>query len=463
MCGDKDCKFEEQIAKVKNVQNLIFNPNHSVKFRELIHVLLAGVRIINIDLAFGTYQELQNLFKNLIWAIKIFLSESKFYYRITKVCTIRGRVQRTGRMRNCCDWFLDHRDEIVLTCDKRYQSCSTNEVCYVSNFTRFMSAIKADDIIKIGSDLVLQVKKIALNNFVPCSVVVGGCLSAYQEVKLPQFNEKSFEPTEEEREDCELAKANECDFIIVPSVKYPEQFHVISGLTRKSEIKLIAQVHTALGDKEIINRIIAHYYGIFVDESSAGSDAYIMRQARNSKKLLMTRQGMEQVLESTDCQLMHPSKCAYSVIKTSLQCAHHLESNNYNRSLQFNDADTLMIEKTLKMSQKPEAKAIVSLTLRRQTVEKIAFARPGCQIILLTKCPTIAKRLQMWRNVHAMVYVDCENKAWKEQRSEMMQIAGLYGVEMEMFGTELQLICCYSAQDSNPVPVIDDKIHESIE
>lgn len=74
----------------------------------------------------------------------------------------------------------------------------------------------------------------------------------------------------------------------------------------------------------------------------------------------------------------------------------------------------------------------------------IAHARPPCPIILLTECPTIAKRLQLWRNVNAMVYVDCDGKEWNDKRNEMMQIAALYGKEMKIFeDDQLAVVCCY--------------------
>lgn len=457
MCGDKECEFEKLIAELENVQNLIFTPKSSIKFREFIHVLASGVRIINIDLAFGTKKELQILIKNINWAIKIFLCQSKFNFQITKVCSIRGRVQRTGRMTNNCNWDLCLHDVIVLTCDKRYQNCSSNEVCYVSNFQRFASFLAAADVIRIGSELVLRVEKVALNSHVTCSVIKEGRIEAYQEVKMPQLeDDQTLEPTEEELEDCELAKSHGFDFIIIPSVKKSEQFHVINDLIRGSEIETIAQIDTSLGDKETINRIIQHFYGIYVEESSAYSSAYIISQAREFKKLLITRQGTQEFQEIADSLLMNPSKCANRVVNASVvstnECGRDFKSRQ--QSVHFDD-ENVCVKTTFELSQKPETRAIVSLTQRRKTAESIAHARPDCPIILLTKCSTIAKRLQMWKNVHAMVYVECENKPLKDQRNEMMQIAGLYGIEMKMFEADLRVTCCYSGTAN-----IDDEVLE---
>lgn len=109
------------------------------------------------------------------------------------------------------------------------------------------------------------------------------------------------------------------------------------------------------------------------------------------------------------------------------------------------DKVDICIAPTLTRSKDPDTKAIVSLTQKRRTAETIAHARPPCPIILLTECPSIAKRLQLWRNVNAMVYVNCDDKKWEEKRDEMMQIAGLFGKEMNFFeADELLVTCCYT-------------------
>lgn len=284
ICGRRECDFHGKVLTPKHPQNFIFTPKIGIEQCELIHVLMAGVRAINISLVEGTREEHQKLMKEINWAIKIFLMESKFNFTITKVCTIRGRVPRTGRMRNKSQWQLVPCYEIVLTTDRRYENCSTAGICYISNFQRFIPMLRPGDLLKIDSEIVLKVAKITFNRYVTCRVTEGGCLGSFQEVEVRVIEECVLAPTDEEIEDCEFLRQHEIDFVVIPSVNCPEQFHKIKEMTNGA--KIIAQIVDSSIGKERIDRIIEHHYGVLVGESWLNSaDTYVVSKARDSKKL----------------------------------------------------------------------------------------------------------------------------------------------------------------------------------
>ena len=453
ICGNRECDFQNKVLTPKHPQNFIFTPKIGIAQCELLHVLTAGVRAINISIVKGTREEHHELIQTINWAIKIFLLETKFNFRITKVCTVRGRVPRTGRMRNKSKWKLTSCHEIVLTTDKKYQHCSTAEICYVSNFQRIIPMLRVSDVIKINSEIALKIVKISLDRYVTCKVVEEGCLGSFQEVKVRVVEEHVLSPTEEELDDCEFVRQYEMDFVVIPSVNSPEQFHKIKELVNGA--KLIAQIDPAI-EKENIDRIVEHFYGVFVGETwFSPTDDYVVNKARESMKMVVSGGGSN-TIEVADSLLLKPVKCGICIHKINKELTEIMKNPSNRTSIETNQSSDDLENKndnyiapTIELSKEPNTKAIVSLTQKRKTVEIIAHARPPCPIILLTECPSIAKQLQLWRNVNSMVYVDCDNKEWKDKRNEMMEIAGVFGKEMKIFDAdELLVTCCFTDDQS---------------
>jgi pyruvate kinase len=462
MCGDEDCAFLENVNIAKESENLIFTADNHITQQELIHVMMTGVRILNLDLAHGTDEELQHLLENFKNAIKIFKSESKFNIHITKVCSFRGRIPRTGRMRNDCEFMLRTGDDIVLTSDDRYQNCSTNKVCYVTNFQRFLSLLKPGDEITIGGEIVLEVRKIALSSYVTCCVVETDCLKSYQKIKIPALIDESLGPTQEECEDLEFAKRNQFDIIIVPSVNRPEYYHKLKKLIEGSEIKVIAGIEKRVA-KDKIDRIIEHFYGVFIESF----EDCIIAKARECKKLVIARFPREKcfgyrstkLCDKADSLLLKPSRSLEVFHEASMKLRRVLTNLEKNRKIReelneekHEEIGNICISSALAVTKTSAAKAIVCITQRESTARSIARSPRQCPVILLTKCPKIAKRIQLWPNVKAMVYVDCEKKTWKDQRKEMTKIASVFGKEMEMFeANNLIVTCCNSESESGDV------------
>lgn len=450
--------IEEDQKVVQGAENLIFTPDSEMTQQELIQVMMSGVRKINVNLARGTNEENQKLVENLTSAVKVFRSEPKFNIEITKICSIRGRIPRTGRMRNDWQFMLSDCDKIVLTSDKRYENCSTNEVCYVTNFKRIISLLKPGDVIKIGSEIVVEVQKIALNSYVTCCVLESDCLDSFQKLKIPAIIDESLEPTEEELEDLEFAKQHQFDFIIAPSINRPEYYHKLKKLLKGSDIKIIAGIDAKVDDEKI-DRIFEHFYGIFI-ESYSISDR-IIDKARDCKKFVIVGYPKHKcagyrlikACEAADSLLLKSSE-GFEVINEAAKQLTKIMKNMEQEltEVQGNNIANICINSALKMTKASKAKALVCITQNEKTARTIASSRPPFPVILITKSRKIAKRLQLWRDVNAMVYVDCEKKTWKGQRKEMMKIAAIFGKEMEIFeGKNLVVTCCNSESESDDI------------
>lgn len=462
MCGNADCIFFENVYIAKESKNFIFTADNNISQQELIHVMMTGVRIFNLDLAHGIDEEHQNLIENLNNAIRIFRSKSKFNIHITKVCSLRGRIPRTGRMKNDCEFMLRPGDDIVLTSDIRYQNCSTNKVCYVTNFQRFLSLLKPGDEITVGGEIVLEVRKIALNSYVTCCIVDTDCLKSYQKIKIPVLIDESLDPTQEECEDLEFAKQNQFDIVIAPSINRPEYYHKLKKMVEGSEMKIMAGIEKKVA-KDKIDRIIEHFYGVFVENF----DEVIISKARECKKLIIAKFPREKcfnyrstkLCDKADTLLLKPSKDIEVVHEASMKLRRVLMNLEKNRKFReelseekHGEIGNICISSALAVTESSSPRAILCITQRESTARTIASYPRQCPLILMTKCPKIAKRIQFWPNVKAMVYVDCEKKTWKNQRKEMTKIASMFGKEMDIFGSNsLMVTCCNSESESGDI------------
>lgn len=465
MCGNVECKYHESVERVKGSENFIFTPDSEITQQKLIHAMMSGVRIFNVNLTHGTEKDHQELVNNLDSAVKIYSDESKFNIKITKVCEIRGKVPRTGRMRNDCRFRLYPCDEIILTCDKRYQNCSTNDVCYVSNFKRLIPLLRPGDDIKIGSEISLNVRKIALSSYVTCYVAANNCeLQSYKKVKIPAIIDESFDLTEEELEDLEFAKRHQFDMIIVPSVNRPERYHKLKQMIKGRCMKIIAGISTKVDDEKI-DRVIEHFYGIFIERSSTKDR--VIAKAQELQKLILVGFPTElflghramKLFEAADSFLLNSSESLTALQEASIKWKKFMENSKPRQKNNVDEPnkvkpvefENVCINSALEVTKASSAKAFVCITQKEITAKNIASSRPSCPVILITKCPTIAKRIQLWRDVNAMVYVDCDKKSWKDQREVMMKIAAMFGKEMGFFEADNLIVTCSSKSESDGI------------
>lgn len=437
-----NCLNDDVKTNFCQLPNFIFTPTVEITPHEITQVLRSGGKAINIDLVYGTIEDNQRLIRHINSALENYKNESKFDIPVPKLCTIRGRTPSTGRMRNCCEWSLCRGEEIVLTTCKPYQFCSTNQVCFVSNFNRVIAQLKPGDIIQIGSEVVLNVAKITSNSYITCCVREGGKLESYQRLTLSCVVQDSLElePSVEELEDCEFIKQNEFDFVIAPSVCRPEYFHTLSKQLAGCSIKMIADVDEKVVDNAVIDRIVEHFYGVYVNEVT---DDYVIRKARETKKLIIAKLSSEdcfgartlEIFTNSDSLLVEATGCTCDVNEISERLLKELRNLNMTTT-----GNNIADSETNEMLRNQAAKAIVCVNQTEQNSISIASSRPPCPIIQITKSPSIAKRLQLWKNVIAIVY-ESEWKTEQTQREEMMQIVKMYGESVMLFKDEDQFTC----------------------
>ena len=236
-CNQQDCDFLSKFkTKIPNSQNLSYSINPKSKnLQQILHILISGIRILHIDLIQGTSNEIKRSLELITEAVDIFESKSTFNIPITKVCTIRGRQPRVGKMRNNCPWKLYPFEKITLTCDERYKYCCNDQVAYIYNFKSYIPLLKIEDLIMIdGNKIHLKVIKIVHGTYVTCCVTKHDKLRSFKEVILPYRLEYSLLPTDNDLEDCLDALNFKFHFLVIPKVRSPEYFHILNKILKSN-------------------------------------------------------------------------------------------------------------------------------------------------------------------------------------------------------------------------------------
>lgn len=466
-CNLKDCNFLNKFKnKIPNSQNLSYTINPKSKnLQQIIHILISGIRNLHIDLIQGTSNEIKRSLELITEAIDIFESKSTFNIPITKVCTIRGRQPRVGKMRNNCPWKLYPFEKITLTSDDRYKYCCNDQVVYIYNFQRFIPMLKIEDVILIdGNKIHLKVIKIVQGTFVTCCVTKHDKLRSFKKVTLPYRLEYSLQPTDNDLQDCWDAVNFKFNFLVVPKVKSPEYYHILNKILKDNQnedhhVKLLAEVDA--DDVSDVDKIIEHFYGVWISPGCTADmkmEEYIMTKCRAMKKPLileLTKQrspGSQAIknIESADCFFMLESKCPDDI--KIIQRADATLRKITNEILKYQDLnDEEPIELNFLNSCSPliskiqKAKVVICVTNTGASAINLSQLRLKSLIIALTKIPNVAARLNVWKNVKPMVYVNCDHKCWTDQVNEMVQIALKYGTQLGLINTGDIIISCFNS------------------
>ena len=466
-CNQEDCDFLNKFKnKIPNSQNFCYSINPKSKnLQQILHILIAGIRILHIDLIQGTSNEIKRSLELITEAVDIFESKSTFNIPITKVCTIRGRQPRVGRMRNNAPCKLYPFKKITLTCDERYKYCCSDQVVYIYNFQCYIPLLKIEDVIIIdGNRIHLQVIKIVQGTHVTCCVTKHNKLRSFQEVTMPFRIEESLLPTDNDLEDCLDAVNFKFNFLVVPKVKSPEYYHILSKILKTNQnedhhVKLLAEVDA--DDFSNIDQIIEHFYGIWISPGCKGDlkmEEYISNKCRELKKPLILEFTKERSpgnrtirnIVTADCFFME-SKCPDDI--KIIQRADTTLRRITNEILKYQDLndDNEPIEVKLLdvcsslIAKLQKAKVVICITNSGASAIHLSQLRLKSRIIALTKKADVAARLNLWKNVKPMVYVNCDSKSWIDQVNEMVQIALKYGTHVGLIKTGDIIISCFNS------------------
>jgi pyruvate kinase len=442
LCGELNCEFlkrDEEMQEVPSTQKFIYKPrNIKLSSKDFIHMLINGTRVFNFDLTFNSRSNHLAMLSNFNKAIEVFGEKFEFNVPITKICTIRSRTPRIGRMRNDCSWRIKGGDLIVLTSYEIYKNCSTNEICYVTNLSRFIPMLQICDVIyvevKSEESIELQIVKI-VGEYVTCCVQSSGRIESYLKLVFTQFNEQYHDLLEQEKEDCNFAIENNFDFIIVPNVRHAKYYHQLRKITRGSKVKLIAKIEEKL-EEEVIEKIIEHFHAVELTIKSYFE--IVLAKSKELQKTIIANFQHEKCLNKCLTKIFN-NVDSIMLKGEPLEVVEQIK--NFSALLLQNESNKPEGDKInythTQQEKESQIKAVVCLTNSGKAVRDIASYDKYRYIIALTKDKTLAKRMNLMKRVLPMIYVNCsEDKSVEDQKDEMMRIALKFGKAMGIIVSE---------------------------
>lgn len=264
----------------------------STSDKTIDRLLKEDVRIVHIQLAYGTKDENDKLMLKVATVIENCYLKNPKAFPIARAIEIRGRIVRTGRLRNDKQIRLTNGQPIILTSNTDFALCSVKEVLYLSNFDEHLKVLKIGDFIFINKHKIqlVIVKITRVFKTVTCCIIRGSVINSYMNVTLPYCIEASHKPSEQELFDCKYAIDNGADFVVIPSIIDPNYFACINAAIKKynSNIMLLANIDlTLMNDRVALDNVLNDYDGIWINKYSAEfreQEKYIVTEARKLMK-----------------------------------------------------------------------------------------------------------------------------------------------------------------------------------
>lgn len=297
-----------------NFAGLIYTVTNITTDKKLNNLLNYGIRILHIQMAYGTKDELNLIIIKIRTAISKFHMESNYKIPISLGIEISGRIIRAGRLRNNQSIKLIKNYEIILTCNLDYRNCSNENVLFLSNFHNYIPLLQIGDYIFINNyKIQLKIVKIKQLQWVTCCILRGSILKSYMNVTLPYhipIDKEKCLPTTSEVEDCQWAIKNKADFVIIPSVTDINHIQcintVINSKTKKftnnnnidvidnESILILGNIDTCyIKDKCSLITVLKSFDGVWIDKFShekqtiislSNQEQYIIEKTRQLKK-----------------------------------------------------------------------------------------------------------------------------------------------------------------------------------
>lgn len=275
-----------------NPPNVCITLNPTVTDRSLARLFANGVRLVHIQLAFGTRAQVDRLILKVCTAIAAHYIKHPTAILIALALEIGGRVLRTGRLRNDEPVELVKGNRVFLTSIPEYRYCSTKDLIFVSNLEKYFARLQVGEFIFINKSAIqlVIVKVVEEQNMLSCCVLRGNQLDSNQEVILPYLLDQDANLTPEELSDCEFAVRNQADFIVVPIVSNAEYLDAIRELCQgelKARVCLLSEVEPTcfLDDRSNVFGIIEASDGLWWRQNRAKMTEFESRSVCRAKQL----------------------------------------------------------------------------------------------------------------------------------------------------------------------------------
>jgi pyruvate kinase len=397
-------------------------------------MILAGLNVCRINFSHGSYDDHAAVVKTIRE-----LNE-ELNTTVAILADLQGPKIRTNEMEE--GTVLEVGAEVIIQVEK----IIGNSKRFSINYSLLPKEAKSGERILLDDGkLVLEVKSSNGSSELTCSVIQGGILSSKKGVNFPNTKISLPSLTEKDQLDLEFALEQDVDWVGLSFVRSARDIielkHRISS--RGHHAKVIAKIEKPEA-LENIDDIISETDGIMVARGDLGVEIpyqnvpliqkmLIEKGIRHAKPVIVATQMMETmissmtptraevndvanaVLDGTDAVMLSGEtsvgKYPVEVIKTMSNIIHEMENfegiynkeelpdRNQNRFI----SDSICFN-ACRLSQRVEAKAIITMSFSGYTAYKIASQRPNTDIFVFTSNKKIMAQLNLVWGVKAFFY-----------------------------------------------------------
>lgn len=407
----------------------------SAKKEVLKEMFLAGLNVCRLNFSHGNYDD----HASAITLIRELNTELGLNVAI--LADLQGPKIRTNEMENN-GVLLDVGQEIKVIVEK----VVGNKERFSINYSKLPQDVQAGERILLDDGkIVLEVISTDGKSEITCSVVQGGILSSKKGVNFPNTKISLPSLTDKDQLDLEFALEQEVDWIGLSFVRSARDIielkHRISA--KGGHAKVIAKIEKPEA-LECIDDIIQESDGLMVARGDLGVEVpfqnvpliqkmLITKCIRKAKPVIVATQMMETmissmtptraevndvanaVLDGTDAVMLSGEtsvgKYPVEVIKTMSNIIKEMETFEgiYNKEeLPEKNQDRFISDSicfnACRLSQRVEAKAIITMSFSGYTAYKIASQRPNTNIFVFTSNQKILTQLNLVWGVKAFYY-----------------------------------------------------------
>jgi pyruvate kinase len=419
------------MKKTKIVATL--GPSSSSK-EVLRDMILAGLNVCRINFSHGSYDDHAAVVKTIRE-----LNE-ELNTTVAILADLQGPKIRTNEMEE--GTVLEVGAEVIIQVEKIIGNSNRFSI----NYPLLPKEAKSGERILLDDGkLVLEVKSSNGSSELTCSVIQGGILSSKKGVNFPNTKISLPSLTEKDQLDLEFALEQDVDWVGLSFVRSARDIielkHRISS--KGHHAKVIAKIEKPEA-LENIDDIISETDGLMVARGDLGVEIpyqnvpliqkmLIEKGIRHAKPVIVATQMMETmissmtptraevndvanaVLDGTDAVMLSGEtsvgKYPVEVIKTMSNIIHEMENFDgiYNKEELPDRNQNRFISDSIcfnacRLSQRVEAKAIITMSFSGYTAYKIASQRPNTDIFVFTSNKKIMAQLNLVWGVKAFFY-----------------------------------------------------------
>ena len=398
-------------------------------------MILEGLNVCRLNFSHGSYDDHANSIK-MIREIN-----EELGLNVAILADLQGPKIRTNEMENN-GVLLEVGNEIKIITDK----VVGNAVRFSINYQKLPQDVSpGEKILLDDGKIMLEVITTNGKTEITCKIVQGGILSSKKGVNFPNTKISLPSLTEKDQLDLDFALDHEVDWIGLSFVRSARDIielkHRIAA--RGAKAKVIAKIEKPEA-LENIDDIINESDGLMVARGDLGVEIpfqnvpliqkmLISKCVRKAKPVIVATQMMESminnmtpsraevndvanaVLDGTDAVMLSGEtsvgKYPIEVIRTMSNIIKEMETHEgiYNkeelpeRGLERFISDSICFN-ACRLSQRVEAKAIITMSFSGYTAYKIASQRPNAEIFIFTSNRSILTQLNLLWGVRAFYY-----------------------------------------------------------